>query len=102
MTNSVTFVAGRHVTGAETPVTLADRHYQLQPLVCPHDGQTWYLVETPLPTIASMFFIVGIQLILMGVMAEILMRTYYESQHKTTYTIKELINFDGPGKLAHA
>ncbi|RYC67693.1 glycosyltransferase family 2 protein [Spirosoma sordidisoli] len=54
------------------------------------------LVETPLPTIASMFFIVGIQLILMGVMAEILMRTYYESQHKTTYTVKELINFDAP------
>lgn len=57
------------------------------------------LVETPLPTIASMFFIVGIQLILMGVMAEILMRTYYESQHKTTYTVKELINFDEPSEV---
>lgn len=51
------------------------------------------LVETPLPTIASMFFIVGIQLILMGVMAEILMRTYYESQHKKPYTVRETINF---------
>ncbi len=59
------------------------------------------LVETPLPTIASMFFIVGIQMVLMGVMAEILMRTYYESQNKTTYTVKELINFDGPGELVH-
>ena len=50
------------------------------------------LVETPLPTIASMFFVVGIQLILMGVMAEILMRTYYESQHKMPYSVKETMN----------
>ena len=60
------------------------------------------LVETPLPTIASMFFIVGVQMVLMGVMAEILMRTYYESQQKTTYTVKELINFDGPGEFVEA
>ncbi|GAB3687453.1 glycosyltransferase family 2 protein [Spirosoma flavus] len=51
------------------------------------------LVETPLPTIGSMFFIVGIQLVLMGVLAEILMRTYYESQHKMPYSVKETINF---------
>ncbi len=50
------------------------------------------LVETPLPTIASMFFVVGIQLVLMGVMAEILMRTYYESQHKMPYSVKETMN----------
>lgn len=53
------------------------------------------LVETPLPTIGSMFFVVGIQLVLMGVMAEILMRTYYESQDKKPYSIRETINF-GP------
>ncbi len=58
------------------------------------------LVETPLPTIASMFLIVGIQLILMGVMAEILMRTYYESQNKTTYSVRELINFSPANNLA--
>jgi len=60
------------------------------------------LVETPLPTIASMFFMVGIQMVLMGVMAEILMRTYYESQNKTTYTVKELINFDKTSDLVDA
>ncbi|GAB4001854.1 glycosyltransferase family 2 protein [Spirosoma daeguense] len=51
------------------------------------------LVETPLPTIGSMFFIVGIQLVLMGVLAEILIRTYYESQKKMPYSVKETINF---------
>lgn len=56
-------------------------------------------VETPLPTIASMFSIVGIQMILMGVIAEILIRTYYESQHKMPYTVKETINLDEPKEM---
>lgn len=51
------------------------------------------LVETPLPIIAAMFFIVGMLMILMGILAEILMRTYYESQNKMPFTIKEKINF---------
>jgi glycosyltransferase involved in cell wall biosynthesis len=52
------------------------------------------IIQTPLPTISAVFFIVGIQLVLMGVMAEILMRTYYESQSKKPYNIKEQMNFD--------
>jgi glycosyltransferase involved in cell wall biosynthesis len=51
------------------------------------------LIQTPLPTIAAMFFIVGILMILMGVLAEMLMRTYYESQNKFPFTIKERVNF---------
>jgi glycosyltransferase involved in cell wall biosynthesis len=54
-------------------------------------GQKDY-IETPLPTIGSMFFIVGLLMILMGVLAEIITRTYYESQHKFPFTIKEKIN----------
>jgi glycosyltransferase involved in cell wall biosynthesis len=49
--------------------------------------------RTPLPTIAAMFIIVGVQFVLMGVVAEIMIRTYYESQGKTPYTIKDKINF---------
>lgn len=49
-------------------------------------------VETPLPIITAMFFIVGILMILLGVIAEILMRTYYESQGKFPYTIRNKIN----------
>ena len=52
------------------------------------------LVETPLPTIASMFFMVSVLMVLMGVMAEMLMRTYYESQNKFPFAIKEKLNFD--------
>ena len=50
-------------------------------------------VETPLPVVTAMFFIVGVLMILMGIMAEILMRTYYESQGKSTYSIKNKLNF---------
>jgi len=52
------------------------------------------LVETPLPTIASMFFMVSVLMVLMGVMAEMLMRTYYESQNRFPFAIKERVNFE--------
>ncbi len=50
-------------------------------------------IQTPLPTISAMFMVVGVLMILMGVLAEMLMRTYYESQDKFPFTIKEKINF---------
>ena len=50
------------------------------------------LIQTPLPILSVMFFIIGILMILMGVIAEILMRTYYESQNKFPFTIKNRIN----------
>lgn len=50
-------------------------------------------VETPLPMITVMFFIIGVLMVLMGVIAEMLMRTYYESQNIFPYTIKNKINF---------
>lgn len=50
------------------------------------------IIQTPLPVIMAMFIIVGVMLILMGLLAEILMRTYHESRGKPIYTIKEKIN----------
>jgi glycosyltransferase involved in cell wall biosynthesis len=50
-------------------------------------------VQTPLPLISMMFFILGILFILMGVISEMLMRTYYESQGKKSYSINEKVNF---------
>jgi dolichol-phosphate mannosyltransferase len=49
-------------------------------------------VQTPLPVITAMFFIVGVLMILLGILAEILVRTYFESQGKTTYNIRRKIN----------
>ncbi|MEP7171455.1 MAG: glycosyltransferase family 2 protein [Bacteroidota bacterium] len=50
-------------------------------------------VETPLPVLCAMFFIIGILMILLGVIAEVQMRTYYESQNKTPYIVEQKINF---------
>jgi glycosyltransferase involved in cell wall biosynthesis len=44
-------------------------------------------VETPLPLLAVMFFLGGVQSIMLGVLAEMVMRIYYESQSKTTYLL---------------
>ena len=47
-------------------------------------------VETPLPVLTVMFFLAGIVSIMQGLVAEMVMRTYYESQHKTTYLLGEV------------
>ena len=45
-------------------------------------------IQTPLPLLAVMFFVVGILCILLGLLAELSIRTYYESQNKKTYKIR--------------
>lgn len=47
-------------------------------------------IETPLPTLMVMFFLAGVMSIFQGLLAEMVMRTYYESQAKTTYLLGEV------------
>lgn len=51
-------------------------------------------ISTPLPLLIVFLILVGFQFILMGLLAEILIRIYYESTDKDIYSIKEKINFD--------
>ena len=53
-----------------------------------------HFVETPLPVLSALFIIVGVQLVAMGVLSEMIMRTYYESQGATPYAVKETRNFE--------
>ena len=48
-------------------------------------------ILTPLPLLCVLLLVLGFISILMGFMAEILTRTYYESQRKPTYQIKEAL-----------
>lgn len=50
-----------------------------------------HLVRSPLLLMTVMLFILGFQSILMGLIAELLARTYHESQSKPTYTIRRVI-----------
>lgn len=51
-----------------------------------------YLIQSPLLLLSAMFFILGAQSILMGLIAELQVRTYHESQHKVTYTIRKVLS----------
>ena len=46
-------------------------------------------VETPLPSLTIMFFLIGCLSILMGLLAEVTMRTYHESSRAPTYIVRE-------------
>ena len=46
------------------------------------------LIETPLPVLASLCVIVGVQCLLMGVLAEIAMRTYFRVHPRSSYVVR--------------
>ncbi len=49
-------------------------------------------ILTPLPLLAVMAFMTGVMSILMGFLAELLVRTYYESQQKAPYAVRSTQN----------
>ncbi len=51
------------------------------------------LRTTQLPLLTVFFTVIGVQFILMGLLAEILIRIYYEPRGKSPYAIKDKINF---------
>jgi glycosyltransferase involved in cell wall biosynthesis len=51
------------------------------------------MTGSPLLMMAVMLFILGFQSILMGLIAELLARTYHESQQKTTYNVRRVAGF---------
>jgi len=55
-------------------------------------GEGISFILTPLPVMIALFVLVGIISILGGLLAEMITRTYYESQDKRPYSIAEVIN----------
>jgi len=51
-------------------------------------------VQTPLPVLCIVMFAVGVQFLLMGLLAEMLVRTYHESQAKAIYAVRERLGFN--------
>lgn len=49
---------------------------------------------SPLLQISALTLVLGVQSIFMGLIAELLVRTYHESQRKPTYTVRSKINLD--------
>ncbi|MEO6392762.1 MAG: glycosyltransferase, partial [Pyrinomonadaceae bacterium] len=50
-------------------------------------------IQTPLPVLSIVMFAVAIQFFLMGLLAEMQVRTYHESQSKAIYAVRERLGF---------
>ena len=55
-------------------------------------------ITTPIPLIVVMTFMIGMMCILLGLLAEMIMRTFYESQGKTIYNVRASRNIVDPGE----
>ncbi|QJR16495.1 glycosyltransferase family 2 protein [Usitatibacter palustris] len=51
-------------------------------------------ILTPLPLLVVMLSVTGGMSVLMGLLAEIIMRTYYEAQDKPVYQVRSTLNLD--------
>ncbi len=52
------------------------------------------MIQTPLPLLSAMGFLVGVMSLLMGLLAEMLVRIYFESQNRSPYLVRDLTNFE--------
>ena len=69
--------------------------FSMKLLSWPHHAD---FIQTPLPVVAMVTLVLGVQLFLMGLLAEMMVRTYHESQAKSIYAVREKIGF-AEGKL---
>lgn len=49
------------------------------------------MIQTPMPVLAAVTFLIGAVSILMGLLAEILVRIYFESQQRPAYSVRSVI-----------
>ncbi|MCM8813194.1 MAG: glycosyltransferase family 2 protein [Candidatus Omnitrophica bacterium] len=50
------------------------------------------MIQSPLLLMSGLAVVIGVQFILMGLLAEVQIRSYHESAHKSIYAVRELIN----------
>mgnify|MGYP001815531248 FL=1 len=55
-------------------------------------------IETPLPTLAALLVLMGFMSMLLGLIAELVVRTYHESQDKPTYIVGRTVIVDDGDK----
>ena len=70
------------------PIDVVQHFYvwQLVTYMFLHQG----IAERPLLLLGVMLVFIGVQLVTFGLLAEVMARTYYESQDKPTYVIREI------------
>jgi glycosyltransferase involved in cell wall biosynthesis len=48
------------------------------------------MILTPLPVLTAVLFMMGVQILMMGLLAELQVRTYYESQRRPIYNVRRI------------
>jgi glycosyltransferase involved in cell wall biosynthesis len=56
------------------------------------------MIRNPLLHLSVMLEVIGVQAISMGLIGELMTRTYYESQGKRAYTVRSTLNFEAENK----
>jgi len=64
--------------------------FSMKLLSWPHHAD---FIQTPLPVVSLVTLVLGVQLFLMGLLAEMMVRTYHESQAKSIYAVREKLGF---------
>jgi glycosyltransferase involved in cell wall biosynthesis len=52
------------------------------------------MIQTPLPLLTVFSLLIAVMSVLMGLIAEMLVRTYFESQQRAAYDVKSIIDFE--------
>ena len=55
-----------------------------------------FMTGNPLLLLSVMLELVGVQFISMGLIGELMTRTYFESQGKSAYVVRSTLNLDTP------
>jgi glycosyltransferase involved in cell wall biosynthesis len=50
-----------------------------------------YAYRNPVLLLGVFLFVVGMQFVMLGLLAELIIRTYHESQNKTTYVVRQIL-----------
>jgi len=53
-------------------------------------------LDTPLLVLGALAFVTGLMFVMVGLLAEMLVRIYHESQGKATYVVKEMPPVEQP------
>ena len=81
-----------YVFGGVGLVSLAVSIVALAAAVWLRVGDGVALTGTLLPVLSALFFVLGVSSILMGLLAEMTVRTYFESQQRPAYTVRDSRN----------
>jgi glycosyltransferase involved in cell wall biosynthesis len=63
-----------------------------------HSNPPIFMTSNPFLLFSMMLELIGVQFISMGLLGEVLSRTYFESQGKTAYAVRSTLNLDNPVK----